>query len=66
MRRYILHPGEIVSCSDNDIHYISAKILAELYGIEPGRYVVYGQPGYREKEGDIHLYPRIDGNYQKV
>ena len=64
--RYILHPGKVTSRTDGDIHYISALALAKLYGIEPGKYVVYNRYGYREKDGDIHLYPRRDGNYQKV
>jgi hypothetical protein len=61
--RYVLHPGYVISATDRDQHFIGGPRLANLYGVDI-RNCVYGDvPGYSEQKGDVHLRPRIDGNY---
>lgn len=67
--RYVLHPGRVTSKNDGQRHYITALSLADLYGVNlrDCTVVLSGEedrPGYREQPGDIHLRPRIDGDYR--
>lgn len=62
MTRYVLHPGWVTSRNDGDRHYITAIRLAELYGVHPACCRV-SSPDAKDKEGEVHLYPRYDGNY---
>ena len=61
--RYILHPGFIISASDGDRHYIGAAKLAKLYGLPLAKCIVITSPRYQEQDGDVHLRPRYDGDY---
>ena len=61
-KKYVLHPGEVISRNDAQIHHISAIRLADLYGVDPRECIVAG-PGIRMDDA-IHLYPRSDGNYR--
>lgn len=66
--RYVLHPGWVTSKTDGDRHYISASHLAHLYGLRLADCIVMhddepGVRGYQQQSGDVHLYPRYDGNY---
>ena len=62
--RYILHPGYVRSKYDGDEHFIGGPRLARLYGVSL-RDCVYGDVcTYAPREGDIHLRPRFDGDYQ--
>jgi len=64
--RYVLHPGYVTSATDGQRHWISGTRLAVLHGLDSRdwRGVVFaGERGYRELPGDVHLYPRRDGNY---
>jgi hypothetical protein len=61
--RYILHPGYVQSKNDRDEHFISGQQLARLYGVDYMACVFGDVAGYREMEGDVHLWPRFDGNY---
>ena len=62
MTRYILHPGWVTSQNDGDRHYITAVRLLGLYGVHPALCRIY-DPKVKDKEGEVHLYPRYDGNY---
>ena len=66
--RYILHPGDVKSRTDGDWHYIDAFQLAKLYGLNIRDCIIFAgsnaSVGYVEIEGDIHLYPRYDGDYK--
>lgn len=69
--RYVLHPGYVVSRNDHDRHYIGSGRLRELYGLRPDDNVIVddGPDRYwtRVHGPDVvHLYPRFDGNYQRV
>ena len=69
MYKYVLCPGEVVSATDGDIHYISAKQLQELYGVNPKDCIFYpDMSDPRNKhwivpDDAIFLHPREDGNY---
>jgi hypothetical protein len=62
--RYVIHPGDILSKNDRDIHFISAGQLMDLYGLDPKQCVVF-QDHTRYEPDDIHLYPRFDGDYRE-
>lgn len=62
MKRYVLHPGWVMSKNDGDRHYITALKLVELYRVHPADCRVYGTE-MPDKEGEVHLWPRYDGNY---
>lgn len=77
--RYIIHPGWIRSARDGSLHYITARTLMSLYQLNlhdpsvhhpidhPSIHYVVDQDGRGfgicETPGDIHLYPRADGDY---
>lgn len=62
--KYILHPGQIRSRTDGQIHYISAAKLARLYGLNLADCIVHKEPkNYVFDVYDIHLHPRFDGDY---
>lgn len=71
MQRIFLHPGEVKSKNDGDIHFISAQQLARLYGVNYKEcHVIYqDRPetsrGVVARHDDVHLFPRYDGNYKK-
>lgn len=68
-RRYIIHPGYIISEADGDRRYVGFHDLVRLYGFrksaciffptEPARQMALGH-----KPTDIHLFPREDGDYK--
>lgn len=70
MKKYIVYGGYVPSKSDKDLHYISAKKVAELYGISPRECLMIDNYNKDEKTrgliiGDrIELYPRFDGSYK--
>ena len=69
MKRFVLHPGEVVSRSDGDVHFISAPMLETLYGVDRRECIVAKKgmdaPHHERYYGPdmIHLYPRDDGRY---
>ena len=68
VRRVFIHPGSVTSWYDGQSHFISAPILAQLYGvIFKDCYVVDKRAetkvGYIRQDDDLHLYPRRDGRY---
>lgn len=62
--RYVLHPGYIISKEDGQEHFIGGPRLARLYGVNLLDCVYGDMPGYRQKEGDVHLHPDYHGNYK--
>lgn len=61
--RYVLHPGLVRSAYDSDIHFIGMRKLAELYGVKMEDCVLHKPKHHLPRPGDIHLRPRLDGNY---
>lgn len=69
-KKYVLHPGEVQSQSDGDIHYISYAQLINLYQLNPAECILSDPKGEWMHgltsefiAGLTHLYPRYDGNY---
>lgn len=75
MKKYICIGSEVISKHDGDRHYIDAKKIAKLYGVNPNNcdfieeedeyaywrssFLPYDHP----KDRPIVLRPRYDGNY---
>ena len=64
---YAIHGDIVVSQRDGDIHFVSAPMLARLYGLQPGQWIdatrAQSMFGLKNPEDLIHLYPRSDGDY---
>jgi hypothetical protein len=63
--KYILHPGNILSKNDGQLHHISPPVLARLYGVRMDRCVVFEKMmRYKYPPDWVHLWPSYDGNYE--
>ncbi len=64
-RRFVLCPGKVRSEADGGTHHISARRLAELYGVPMGECAVLleSEPDYLPVRL-IRLRPRTDGDYR--
>jgi hypothetical protein len=64
--RYVLHPGHVISANDGQMHFIGGHRLARLYGLDIRSQIVELGDRRRRRDlpGDVHLYPRFDGNYR--
>jgi hypothetical protein len=66
---YLLHPGLIRSKNDGQLHYVSARRLADLYGVPLRQCEVCPDPrssaahGWKRPECVIDLYPNYHGDY---
>lgn len=60
----IVHPGNVKSQNDGDIHFIGFHALCSLYGLNP--HTTRDGRTYRSQVGDRNFYPRYDGKYKKV
>lgn len=78
MTRTFVHPNWVQSKNDGDSHFIGFAQLCRLYMVRPdkafrvdpeqstdmGHTWAHRMPwGMRPMEGDVHLYPRYDGDY---
>lgn len=68
MKRFVLVPGFVRSINDGDEHYITANMLARLYGVSIAECIVdNGRPLdlYGRNTQDLpRLHPRRDGRYE--
>ena len=64
--KFAIHPGWVTSLSDGDRHYIGVSALVRLYGLKSGEWIPWNE-NKRGLDSDlyIHLYPRIDGKYER-
>jgi hypothetical protein len=66
MKKYALYPDYIISKTDGEKHYITAKDLARLYGVKMSECIIVETLddilSTRDKDL-IALYPRYDGDY---
>lgn len=75
-KRYLVRPGRVMSKNDGDIHYIGARQLMHLHGVDPRECIVIpgGEewpPGFghlateeqRQAAGLTLLEPMYHGNY---
>lgn len=66
--KFAIHPGRIKSKSDGDIHFITARMLVNLYRLKPGEYVIWNDDDRSLVmiwNDYIHLYPLYHGNYKE-
>jgi hypothetical protein len=65
MVKYLVIPGNVRSRNDGDIHYISARQLMQLYGVNPDECVIYDNRfgGRQYSDELIPLRPMFNGNY---
>lgn len=61
--RYVLHPGDVLSKFDGQVHFISGVMLVRLYGVPPEKCVYANRLGFKPLSSDVHLYPRYNGDY---
>lgn len=63
-KKYIVYPGEVISQSDGDKHWIGARQLMILYGVHPNECLDASalHPAHNIY-GLIPLRPRSDGKY---
>lgn len=67
-KKYMLHPGRVISKADGQEHYIQADQLARLYGVPLRECEIVAQSdalyqAHAERKDVIHLYPRFNGDY---
>ena len=64
--KYLVCPGEVISKTDGDIHYISADRLIRLYNVDPRECLIKPKRGtsWTAPVGLITLTPRFDGDYK--
>lgn len=62
-RKYVLHPGSILSPKDGHFHKIGYKKLIKLYNLDPKICLNYNVYKSRYMEGMVHLYPCDNGEY---
>lgn len=60
-KKYAILPGYVFSRSDGDRHFITAKQLIQLYGVNPAECIEVGEGV--DWTGFIPLSPRDDGDY---
>ena len=67
MPTYVLVPGHIISKSDGDRHYVTARQLQQLYGVDPADCIEAptgpGANHWEPPEDAVYLRPRYDGDY---
>lgn len=67
VKKYAISPGFIMSANDSDEHFVSAKRLIELYGVDTMECVVVTQSNRKILSVDrslTWLMPRFDGKYR--
>lgn len=64
---YVLVPGYVTSKNDGDIHYINARRLRRLYGVDPAECIEAptgpGAERWEPPTDAVYLHPRYDGDY---
>lgn len=62
--KYIIHPGNVSSKYDGDVHYISTKQLIKLYKVNPKECLEFCEDSSICKQKKlIHLFPKYNGDY---
>lgn len=64
MKKYVLHPGYIRSKNENEPVFISAFILARLYGVDIHQCIISSNLEKENADDLIHLYPNHEGEYR--
>jgi hypothetical protein len=61
--KYCVHGGFVMNVNDRQVHYVSATVVARLYGLPPGSFIIAKQDDVRGLDF-VHLYPRDNGDYR--
>lgn len=65
--KFILHGGQVISINDNQVHFVPASHLVQLYGLKPQDCILDPKEcqlsGY-DKNQLVHLYPLDCGQYR--
>lgn len=61
--KYCVHPGWVRSINDGDRHYIPARELMRLYGVDRRSCIVDNPGVHLEGMGFICLFPQPSGDY---
>jgi len=62
IKRFALHPGEILSVNDGDRHYIGFRQLCNLYGVDSSECVDMSGPVQGTRTDNLlHLYVSYQG-----
>lgn len=67
-KRYVIHPGWVVSRRDGDRHFIGYWQLVQLYRVNPAECIHADQTlGMKKKhlQAMTHLHPSVSGNYDR-
>lgn len=62
-KKYMLHPGYVISKNDGEMHFIDADHLRKLYGVRADQCVKCEFHGQELDKNYIHLFPRHHGDY---
>lgn len=64
-KKYLICPGNVRSINDNQVHYITAGQLMNLYKVKPEECVIYNEKtGYGlQFKGLRSLGPKYNGDY---
>lgn len=66
VKKYIMHPGWVLSHRDGDRHYVRGADLIRLYKLDPAECIVAWQPADLhgiDVNAYTHLYPDPSGRY---
>jgi len=69
VKKYHVFGGEVISRNDGDIHYVSPRRVAELYGVSPNECRFFNDPiertyrGFWDESEAVDLYPDASGEY---
>jgi hypothetical protein len=64
-KRYLVCPGYVRSRHDGDLHYVGARELIQLYGVDPADCLIQGQLiDPTVATGLKRLIPRFSGDYR--
>lgn len=67
MKKYIVHAGYVKSKNDGQLHYITEIQLIRLYNVPLSECLSSKNTrGITNWSDDINLFPRDDGNYNKI
>ena len=67
MKKYLLHPGYVISRTDGNRHYISERMLMKLYNVSLKECVTYlPYRPYPNQDKLIDLYPMGSGDYKDM
>jgi hypothetical protein len=65
VKKYLVIPDYVKSQHDGQKHYITAKELIRLYGVNPKECMIYDPSKRQMTAGLVMLFPLEDGKYKE-